>query len=226
MSLGLAVVADFNGDGKPDILSGTTILLNQSAAASSSTPSFALTASSAAATVTPGQSATATLTLTPSGGFDASVAFSCSGLPTGAACAFSPAAVTVNGSAVTDTLTISTTAATASVLTPWTTGGMMLAGILLPFAVQRRRSRLTEPSRAPIARITMLLLCALILGSCSGSGAPTSASSGSTGSGSSSSGGSSSGGGSPGTAAGTYQVTITATGGSIAQTVAYALTVS
>jgi len=221
MSLGLAVVADFNGDGKPDILAGTTILLNQPSAASTSPPSFALSSSSAAANVTPGQSATATLTLTPSGGFDASVALSCSGLPSGAACTFSPASATVNGSAVTDTLTISTTAATASLFAPWAKGGMVLAGILLPFAVQRRaRSVLTEPSRAPIARITMLLLCALILGSCGGSGAPTSASSGSTGS------GSSGGGGTPGTAAGTYHVTITATGGSMTQTLAYTLTVS
>jgi hypothetical protein len=215
LGLGLAVVADFNGDGKPDILAGTTILLNQYSAASASTPSFALTASSAAATVTPGQSATATLTLTPSGGFDASVAFSCSGLPSGAACAFSPTTVTVNGSAVTDTLTISTTAATASLLAPWAKGGVVLAGILLPFAALRRpRLKLVEASRSPLTRCTALLLCALVLGSCGGSGSSSGGSS------------SSSSGGSSGTAAGTYQVTITATGGSVTQTVAYTLTVS
>jgi hypothetical protein len=222
---GLSVVADFNGDGKPDILSGTTILLNQYSAASS-TPSFALTASSAAATVIPGKSATTTLTLTPSGGFDASVSFSCSGLPSGATCTFSPTTATVNGSAVTDKLTISTTAATASVLAPWAKGGMVLAGILLPFAALRRaRPMLTQASRSPLIRCTVLLLCAMVLGSCGGGGGSSSG----VASGSSSSGGgssSSSSGGSSGTGAGTYKVTITATGGSVTQTVAFTLTVS
>jgi hypothetical protein len=257
MGGGLSVVADFNGDGKPDILSGTTILLNQYSAASS-TPSFALTASSAAATVTPGKSATATLTLTPSGGFDASVSFSCSGLPSGATCRFSPTTATVNGSAVTDTLTITTTAATASAISPWTAGGLALAGILLPFAALRRpHSMLPGASRSPLTRVTALLLCALVLGSCGGgsgsssagssstmasdgssSGAASSSSSGASASSSSSSSGaaasssssgsssSSSSGGASGTAAGTYRLTITATGGSITQTLTYTLTVS
>jgi hypothetical protein len=241
MGGGLSVVADFNGDGKPDILSGTTILLNQYSAAAS-TPSFALTASNAAATVTPGQPATTTLTLTPSGGFDASVAFSCAGLPSGAACTFSPATATVNGSAVTDSLMISTTAATASAWAPWATGGAMLAGILLPFVMLRRpRSMLAQASRSPLSRCTVLLLCALILVSCGGSSSPSgvvntssagtsssTSSGGSTSSSSSSGSGSSSSssGGSSGTAAGTYQVTITATGGSVTQTVSYVLTVS
>jgi hypothetical protein len=245
MGAGLSVVADFNGDGKPDILSGTTILLNQPAVAAS--PTFTLSASSSAATVAPGQAATTTLTLTPSGGFDASVSLTCSGLPAGAACTFSAATVTVNGSAATDTVTISTTAATANVLSPWTTGGMMLAGMLLPFAVQRRaRSMRVAPSRGRIARITVLLLGAWILASCGGGGGTSggSSSSGSSSSGSSSGGSSSSGsssggssssgsssggsssGGSTGTAAGTYPVTITATGGSITHTIAYTLTVS
>jgi hypothetical protein len=234
MDLGLSVVADFNGDGKPDILSGTTILLNQPAAAA--TPTFTLSASSAAASVAPGQSATTTLTLTPSGGFDASVALTCSGLPAGAVCTFSPATVSVNGSAVTDTLTISTSAATANVLTPWTTGGMMLAGILLPFAVQRRaRSLPLESSQASMAHITWLLLGALLLASCHSGGGSGGTSSGGSSSGGSSSSGSSSGGsssgggssgGSGGTIAGTYHVTITATAGSMTHTLAYTLTVS
>jgi len=232
MGAGLSVVADFNRDGKPDILSGTTILLNGYSAASTSTPSFALTASSTAATVTPGQSATTTLTLTPSGGFNASVAFSCSGLPSKAACKFSPATATVNGSAVTDTLTITTTAATASVLAPWATGGVMLAGLLLPFATLRRpRSMWAEATCSALTRCTVLFLCALVMGSCGGGGSGTpsgssSSSGGSGGSSGSSSGGGSSGGGSTGTAAGTYKLTIKATGGSISKTLTYTLTVS
>lgn len=240
MGAGLSVVADFNGDGKPDILTGTTILLNQYSAASTSTPAFALTASSTAATVTPGQSATTMLTLTPSGAFNASVAFSCSGLPSGAACTFAPATATVNGSAVTDTLTITTTAATASLLAPWATGGAVLAGLLLPFAALRRpRSMGVEAARSRLTRCTVLLLSALLMGSCGGGGGgrstpggmASSGSSGGTGSSSSGSGssggsGSSSGGGSTGTAAGTYKLTITATGGAISHSLTYTLTVS
>jgi len=223
---GLSVVADFNGDGKPDILSGTTILLNQYSAASS-TPSFALTASSAAATVAPGKSATTTLTLTPSDGFDARVAFSCSGLPSGAACTFSPTTATVNGSVVTDKLTISTTAATASVLAPWAKGGMVLAGFLLPFAALRRgRAMLTQASRSSWTRSMVLLLCAVVLGSCGGGGSSTTSGNASSSSSSGSGSSSSSSGGSSGTGAGTYKVTITATGGSVTQTVAFTLTVS
>jgi hypothetical protein len=219
LSAGLAVVADFNGDGKPDILSGTTILLNQYSSASVTPPAFALTSSSAAGTVAPGKSATITLTLTPSGGFDANVALSCSGLPAGATCAFSPATASVSGSAATtDTLTISTTPATANVLTRWAGGGMLLAGMLLPFVLLRRpRSLLGTTSRWPMSRCAALLLCGLILGSCGGGGGGSSGSS---------SGGGSSSSGSPGTSAGTYQVTITATGGSVTQTVTYALMVS
>jgi uncharacterized membrane protein YgcG len=92
---------------------------------------------------------------------------------------------------------------------------VVLAGILLPFAALRRpRLKLVEASRSPLTRCTALLLCALVLGSCGGSGSSSGGSS------------SSSSGGSSGTAAGTYQVTITATGGSVTQTVAYTLTVS
>jgi hypothetical protein len=90
---------------------------------------------------------------------------------------------------------------------------MMLAGILLPFAVLRRNGSMPRTaSGSCLARLPWMLLGVLLLVSCGGSGNSNSGGSG--------------GGGSPGTAAGKYPVTITAAGGSITQTLAYTLTVS
>ncbi len=73
-------------------------------------PDFSVSASPASATITRGGSASFTFTVTPVNGFNQSVTFSCTGLPTLAQCSFAPASVTPNGSAVTTALTITTTA--------------------------------------------------------------------------------------------------------------------
>ncbi len=62
------------------------------------------------ATVAAGQQLTATLSITPSGGFNQAVTFACAGLPAATACTFAPPTVTPNSTTVTTTLTISTTA--------------------------------------------------------------------------------------------------------------------
>jgi hypothetical protein len=80
---------------------------------------FSVSATPSGATVTAGNSATYTVTVTPSNGFNQVVLLSCVGLPTNAdkygnaytKCTFSPPGVTPSGSGpVTATLTISTTA--------------------------------------------------------------------------------------------------------------------
>jgi hypothetical protein len=80
---------------------------------------FSVSATPSGATVTAGNSATYTVTVTPSNGFSQVVLLSCAGLPTNAdkygnaytKCTFSPPGVTPSGSGpVTATLTISTTA--------------------------------------------------------------------------------------------------------------------
>jgi len=240
--------------GLPSLISGNVELLSQASSGGSS-PNFSLSASSASGTVTPGQSAQTTLTLTPSNGFDQSVSLTCSGLPTGAACSFSSASVTVDGSPTNSTLTITTTAPTAMnssapPVNPLIPGAVLLAGIGLPMAWRRRR----EIVRLSYGALPVLLLIsALTLQACGGGGGSSSTSgSGSSGSGSSSSSssgsssssssggstsssssgrsssssGSSSGGGATGTPAGHYTVTITATGGSTTQTTTYTLTVN
>jgi hypothetical protein len=78
---------------------------------------FGMSISPASATVTAGQSATYTLTLTPVYGFKQSVSLACSSLPQASSCAFTPATVTLDGTnTATATVTVSTT--TRSMLPP------------------------------------------------------------------------------------------------------------
>jgi hypothetical protein len=72
---------------------------------------FTLTASPASQTVTAGANTTYTATVTPvtGSGFNGTVTFSASGLPTGATASFSPASVAVSGNS---TMTVTTTTAT------------------------------------------------------------------------------------------------------------------
>ncbi|NDQ57249.1 MAG: choice-of-anchor D domain-containing protein [Acidipila sp.] len=60
-------------------------------------PSFTLSATNTTATVSPGQSASYPITITPVGGFNQAVSLSCSGAPAGATCTVVPSSVTLNG---------------------------------------------------------------------------------------------------------------------------------
>ncbi len=73
-------------------------------------PSFRLAVAPASVTVTEGQTATYTVTVTALNGFSGVVGLSVSGLPAGATAVFSPASVTPTAQGVTSTLTITTTA--------------------------------------------------------------------------------------------------------------------
>jgi hypothetical protein len=112
------VVADINGDGRPDVLfsysqdldgqgiQGVGVRLN------TTPPGFVLTASPLSpATVTAGNSATSTVNMTPTFGFTGVVTLSCTELPNGAACQFNPPSIP--GSS-TSSLVITTTTSTAA----------------------------------------------------------------------------------------------------------------
>ena len=92
---------------------------------------FTLTFNPTSKTITAGQSGTFTLTVTPQGSFTSPISFSCSGLPALAGCAFSPASVTPNSRTVTSTLTITTTAQTASLVSPFGRRSRPLYAMLL-----------------------------------------------------------------------------------------------
>ena len=149
---------------------------------------FAIAAANASINVaSPGGNATNSLTITGQTGYNSTINFStasCDGLPALSSCSFSPASLTGNGST---NLRIQTTASTSAALRPpkWTGMGLVFAGVLL-WSVPRRRSQVV---------LGMGFLLCLALGSVGCGGASSKSVSTS----------------SPGTPAGSYNVTITAT---------------
>ncbi len=169
------------------------------------TADFALAASAANVTVTAGQSAHVDFSLTPSGGFDQSVALTCTGAPQRATCTISPNPVALSGMApVTATATITTTGRSGAPpagrldlppLRPWArpeavTLALLALGWLAGSTAVRRRARGFRP--VPVALLATTLLTLLVWASCGGS--QTS--------------------GNPGTPPGTYTLTISGTAGS------------
>ena len=69
-------------------------------------PTFTFAATTTSLTVKSGARVTVNLTVTPQNGFNSTVSFTCSRLPAGSSCSFNPASVTPAGAAVSTTLTI------------------------------------------------------------------------------------------------------------------------
>ena len=86
---------------------------------------FTVTAAPASQTVTPGTSATYTVTVAASQGFAGTVALTASGLPSGATATFNPSSITTSGSSTLTVTTVSTTPVGSSSLTiKGTSGGV------------------------------------------------------------------------------------------------------
>jgi hypothetical protein len=156
-------------------------------------PSYSVSANPTTQTIAAGQSASYTITVTPSGGYSASTSFACSALPSEATCTFSPSAVTPSGSAATTKLSISTTAPSSSANHKpalWRPAGALVLAGLLGLFLRPRRARRWLRSLSCIA-----LMVAAILGvaACGGGGGSTHTTN-------------------PGTPAGTYSVSVSATG--------------
>lgn len=209
-------MADVSNDGAPDAIiatgapsvynrvAGPAVLLNNSGSAVQ--PDFSFTGSPASFTVTAGNSASYNLSVTGAYGYAGTVSFTCSGLPSKSSCSFSPATVTANGHiAQPSALTISTTATTTTASnvpaskdpTLWATlGSFGIFGIMFAGSFSRRHRRIRRS--AILLGILAIMIFTLALFGCGGSN------------------GSSTGGGGgttiPGTPAGSYPITVTATG--------------
>jgi LPXTG-motif cell wall-anchored protein len=192
-----SITAQYSGNASfaPSVSTAITETVNAA-------PTFTLAAQTASVSVTPGQSGTVGLSITPVNGFNAAVSFACSGLPAEATCSFSPATVTPSGtSAVTDTLTISTTAATTGenrMTWPFAGGGVTLAFAL--FFLRRKK-------RLPVFLcLTLLLSLGGVVAGCGGGSSTQSAG--------------------RGTPAGNSTVTVTATSGSGANAITQSTTIA
>jgi FG-GAP-like repeat/Abnormal spindle-like microcephaly-assoc'd, ASPM-SPD-2-Hydin len=164
---------------------------------------FSVTPTSASTTVSPGQSASYMVSVSPAGGFAQSVSLSCSGAPATSNCSISPSTISLNGSSPTmATVMVTTTGSNGLVLplgsgwprsvTPRRTPSTILActGAFILFAVMLLRWRGEHRLRwTRTLGLTLLVCVGMALTSCGG--------------------GSGSGGGGSGTQAGTYTLTVT-----------------
>jgi hypothetical protein len=154
----------------------TSPVLNQKIN-NSSTPLYVLTVDPTTITVHQGNSGTANVTLTPSGGFNQTVTFLCSGLPIYSQCTFSPATITPDGNNTPTTIvmTVSTNVATAKLLRPnFGRGGAVLAvfslGLLGLVQVKGRDRRRKGLGRyAPWLLLLLCVAVASLLVACGGS---------------------------------------------------------
>jgi hypothetical protein len=198
-----SITAVYAGDA--NFAGSTSTALTQTVNASGFTVSF----NPSSVTVTAGQTATTTVTVTPQNGFNQQISFACSGLPAASTCNFSPATITRNGSAATSTLTIATDVAIAFPHAP------------SPFGSLQRKARLAVVlfglgGLLSARRRWRSLFCAIVL--LAGLGLTFSGCGGGGGSGTA-------GGGNSKTPSGTSTITVTVTAGSLSQNGSFTLIV-
>ncbi|MGD0734537.1 MAG: glycosyl hydrolase 53 family protein [Terracidiphilus sp.] len=144
-------------------------------------PDYSVTASQSSLTVSPGSSGSVSLTVTPIGGYNGTVAMSCATALAGVTCTFSPSSYTLDGSNTVLTGTASIAASSsASVVYPQfhrANSGIVAATIvwlpgvfsLLLVSLERKRL-LRNPHVRHMFLILAMLFAAACLSACGGSG--------------------------------------------------------
>jgi hexosaminidase len=141
-------------------------------------PDFTLTASSLNASVTPGQTATYSLKLTPLMGFNHAIILACTVNAPGTVCALSPGIVPLTGSAASEvTVSVSTTASSAVALNLPSRPGPALphqyawVALIVPGLFwRRRRSSVLKKGLIPLLTLVTLLSWCLVSAGCGSSG--------------------------------------------------------
>jgi hypothetical protein len=188
----------------------TSVVLTQVVVA----PDFGMSLAPGSGSVNAGGSTVFTLTATAIGGFSSPVSLSCSVSPTpplAPACSLAPTSLTPTAGGSTSDLTVSTTASTASLMSPMLRHDLRpLYGLWLPTSslallvagLAKNRWRRTRPSRALL--IVVLLVGFRLLAACGGGSIHN---------------------GSVGTPPGTYTISVNAISGSVTHTTAVTVTV-
>jgi len=154
------ITANYSGD--TDFASSTSADVLETVTAAD----FTLTVNPTALTIVQGQSGVATFTVTPVGGFNQPIQFTCASLPANATCTFNPTTVTPNGAPISSTLTITTTAPSSSFVTPQSSsslglvlylGDFGLGGCMLFLSLGCRRKRMLR------SKLFSAILLALLL---------------------------------------------------------------
>jgi hypothetical protein len=170
---------------------------------------FAVSVNPSSQTVTAGNTAVYTVSVTPGQGvFGAAISLTCGSAPVGATCNFSSSSITPNNSSASTALNLSTTArpintANSSGGVPFYAVWLALPGIALVgigARSQRRRRRIISW----VALLTFSLAALVTLPACSSSRTPPTVS---------------------GTPSGNYTLTVTATSGTFSQSASFGLTV-
>jgi hypothetical protein len=170
------ISAQYSGDA--NFTSSTSSTFTQTIVA----PSFSMSATPPSLTVSQGSAGSVTIAVTPVGGFNQTLSFSCAGLPAFTTCSFSPASLTPNGSSsISTTLTIATNVATATVDEPVSPhgrrghGSTLLAVIGgcfgLLFGARRKARRLPHLMRYTSLAMLLAVTLAIVAG-CGGPSTP------------------------------------------------------
>jgi hypothetical protein len=182
---------------------------------------FSLTLSAGTATVVAGNSASVQLSVAPLGGLNQTITLSCTGAPTMGTCTVNPNSIAPSGTPVDVTVTVTTTGHGGAVprvnpphlfpiLFPQATGNLILLVLCLSLVWQARRT--ARPLPAGQRRHALTFGGLLLAGCFWASGCATTATTTPTSSGAS-------------TPAGTYDVTVSATAGSLTRTTTVSVTV-
>jgi hypothetical protein len=200
------------GNGRLDLLMALTAL-----PVGSSSPDYGVATAPSSTTITAGQVATFSVSAAPTGGFNQTITWTCTGAPMASTCSVSPASSPMDGSnAATTTVSLTTTAHAGAVLVrkfrfappplPRQILPIFIAWLLVLLVLHKLKR--TERSRRLLTAAAVLVLVAVCAscggGSYNGSPPPPAG----------------------GTPAGTYTITVTGSSGSLSHSATFKLIVN
>jgi len=171
---------------------------------------FSMTSPAPTATVTAGQTATYSVSVSPEGGFNQTVSFTCAGAPSQSTCNAAPTVVTLNGASATSVTIVVSTTAPAMLFPHYPRTGpqypdkyrpLALVLVLLALALMAslfKQGRHRRHSLATALLLALIICAGLSLAACAGGGSSK-----------------------PGTPAGTYSLAVTGTFASGSTTLAH-----